>query len=416
MLSANEQNDSAYNSADLERENNVSDLQPKLLPQVIRLRHTEERHFHQLRGHPSIGSPLTVFKKSMSNLNRRYSEPDMLSSENCQEGSMRNQKLTKSEESFIQWEELGSKYQGPRKQMAKEFCLAGLHKIKKPPKLTIKTSLPSDLETTSTSLPRTSSSSSLDSSSSVSDNSVFTSSPVTSPAFSKKNLTLSQGSGKPNKELKKHSMSFSVATCKRALTKTQSCGIADFQSNCFKKGVQRERHLSCRVVQGTRANSYNSVPVGYQLRPRLMSADEVFRFVDQRNPGKPPSYEEATKCCPAAKLPSSGSSTVQNMRSTVLQLDCELQQARLNRKVTTNKVHKELFNDRLSLVSDSKDKTPAVDVVIGIHSRAYLPLTPQVYRLRTMSGSYQKNKQGSLNRCCSQPAFECMQCAKESYV
>ncbi|XP_015262276.1 PREDICTED: T-cell activation Rho GTPase-activating protein [Gekko japonicus] len=422
MLSPSQQNDSAYDSTG---DCSSSDFQDKHVQEAkgpaSRLSRTELQHHHP-QSQTASASSLTPFKKSTSQLNRRYSEPDMFSSQAYQEGNMRSQKLTKSEDNFVQRKELGLKCQELRKQITKELYLPNLHRDKKPPNLTIKSHLYSESSTSS--LFRTPSNSSLDSSSPASDSSVFTSSPLTSPSISKKNAftrpqsfstKTSVGSNTSNQELRKHSMSFSVATRKKELTKTQSCSVIGFQRGSFKKDSKRERQLSCRIIQGTCANSYNPVPVGCQLRPRFFSADEVFRFVDQKNPGKPPSYKEAIKNCSAARLPSSTSLTVQNMKSTRLHLDSQTQCPRPNRDVP-NKVYKDTFNDKLSVVSNPKDKTQAMDVVIGIHSRANLPLTPQVYRLRTMSGSYQKNKQEYLTRRCSQPTFDHIQCAKESYV
>lgn len=420
MLSPSQQNDSAYDSTDLEGECNSSDFQDKHVQETkgsaSRLSSTEQSHCSQSQ--TASASSLTPFKKSISQLNRRYSEPDMFPSQAYQEGNMRSQKLTKSEENFVQQKELGLKCQGLRKQITRELYLPNLHRNKKPPNLTIKSNLCSELSTNS--LTRTSSNSSLDSSSPASDSSVFTSSPLTSPSTSKKNAftrpqsfstRTSVGSNTSSQELRKHSMSFSVVTRKKELTKTQSCSIVGFQRGSFKKDSKRE--LSCRIIQGTCENSYNPVPVGCPLRPRFFSADEVFRFVDQKNPGKPPSYQEAVKNCSAARLPSCTSLTAQNMRST--KLYSQPQCPRPNREVP-NKVYKDIFNDKLSVISNPTDKTQAMDVVIGIHSRANLPLTPQVYRLRTMSGSYQKNKQEYLTRRCSQPTFDHIQCAKESYV
>ncbi|XP_053139480.1 T-cell activation Rho GTPase-activating protein isoform X2 [Hemicordylus capensis] len=425
MLSSSQKHDSAYDSIDLEGECNSSNLQLNHLQQaegttLSRLDCTEV-HSHQPLDQTTSASSLAHLKKAISNLDRRFSEPDMFSSQGCQEDRMRSQKLTKSEESFIQKEELRLKCQGLKK--AGYFSLAGPYRNKKPPHL--KASLQTELS--SSSLPRTSSSSSLDSCSSISDGSVFTSSPLASPSVSKKNVStwpqslstkLPDGSDISNRELKKHSMSFSVVNCKKVLTKTQSCNVGGFQRDSFKKDSKRDRHLSCRIVQGTCAENCNTMSVGCR-KSRFMSADEVFRLVDQKNPGKPPSYEEATKNCSAAGLPTYGSLTVQNMRSVGSHPDSdaasEPRRPRLNRDVP-NKVYKDLFNDRLSVITDSEDKTQAVDVVIGIHTRANLPLTPQVYRLRTMSGSYQKNKQEYLMRRCSQPAFDHIPRAKESYV
>ncbi|XP_042332612.1 T-cell activation Rho GTPase-activating protein [Sceloporus undulatus] len=427
MLSLSQQHDSAYDSTDLEGECSSNDLQPNNLlkanltasrPRSMKL------HLQQPLDQTCSVSSLTRFKLSVSKLDRRFSEPDMFSSKGSQESSsVRNQKLTKSEENVIQQEELGLKCRSLRMHMMEEPSLSGLYRTKKPPNLTMKARLQSELS--SGSLPRTSSSSSLDSITSISDSSVFTSSPLASPSLWKDNVLIrpqsfstkiSEESDTYTRELKKHSLSFSAATRKKMVTKTQSCSLSGFQRDSFKKESKKERHLSCRIVQATYVDKCKPVvPLGCELRHRFMSAEEVFQLVDQRNPGKPPSYEEATKHCAAARLPSYSSLRVQDMKTMIMSPDSEPQCSRLDREVTS-KVYKDFLSDRLSVSNNPKDNLPGVDVVIGIHPRANLPLTPQVYRLRTMSGSYQKSKQEYLMRRCSQPAFDNIQGAKESYV
>uniref|UniRef100_A0A6J0UWK9 T-cell activation Rho GTPase-activating protein isoform X1 n=1 Tax=Pogona vitticeps TaxID=103695 RepID=A0A6J0UWK9_9SAUR len=419
MMSANQQHDSAYGSTDFDGECNSSDSQPNDLPQANEPASTPsgtELYLQQrLAQTPSVSS-LTRFKQSISKLDRRFSEPDMFSSKGPQEGCTRSQKLTNSEDNVIQQEELALKCQGPTVPMMRESYLSGLYRNKKPPQLSIKADLRSELS--SGSLPRTSSNSSLDSTSSISDSSVFTSSPLTSPLAIQKNAITrpqsfstktSKESDTSSRELKKHSMSFSVATCKKVLTKMQSCSVSGFPGDGFKNDPVKERHLSCQIIHATGAGQCKTqLSTGCQQRPRFLSADEVFRLMDQKTPRKPPSYEEATKNCLAARLPSYSSLADQNLRPSMLPL---------NHKPHFPRHKKEgPFHGKPSEIIGSKDKLPPVDVVIGIHSRANLPLTPQVYRLRTMSGSYQKNKHEYLVRRCSQPAFDHIQCAKESYV
>ncbi|KAJ7342150.1 hypothetical protein JRQ81_009200 [Phrynocephalus forsythii] len=429
ILPVDQQYDSAHESRDFEGECNSSDSQPNDLPQAGEIANTpssQECYLQQrLAQTPSVSS-VTRFKQSLSKLDRRFSEPDMFSSKGPQEGCMRSQKLTKSEGDVLQQEGQGLKCQGPTAPMTGEAYLSGLYRNKKPPQLSVKVGLPSEFS--SSSLARSSSSSSLDSASSISDSSVFTSSPLTSPSdFQKNTQTRPQSfstkapkeSDTSSRELRKHSMSFSVVTRKKVLTKMQSCSASGFQRDSFRKDPMKERRLSCRINQaaGGADPCKPLMSTGCQQRPRFLSADEVFRLVDQKTPRKPPSYEEATKNCSAARLPSYSSSADHNTRPFIVSLlDHKPHLPRPNREVT-NKAYKEgLLNGNLSVTADSMDKLTAVDVVIGIHSRANLPLTPQVYRLRTMSGSYQKSSQEYLVRRCSQPAFDHIQCAKESYV
>ncbi|XP_044304681.1 T-cell activation Rho GTPase-activating protein [Varanus komodoensis] len=419
-LSASPQHDSAYDSADLEGECDSSDLQPEDPQQANgtgnRPSHAEFSSQQPLIQSTSL-STLSRLKQSVGKLDRRFSEPDMFSSKGCQEHQMKSQKLARTGENFSQQKEAGLKCQELGMPMESQPSLSGIYRNKKPPNLSIKADVQAELS--SHSLPRSSSNSSLDSASSTSDSSVFTSSPLTSPSHKNaltqpqsSSLQVSDGNDTSIPNLKRHSMSFSVLR-KKGLAKSQSCHSAGFLRDSFKRDSKKERHLSCRIVHTPCVDSYKPAPLGCQPKSTFMSADEVFHLVDQKNPGKPPSYEEATKNWPACRLPSYGSSTVQNTRSTVLPPSVEHQHPRLSREAA-NKEPKDLPSDRVFVNSDSKDKP--VDVVIGIHSRANLPLTPQVYRLRTMSGSYQKNKQEYLVRRCSQPTFDHIQCAKESYV
>ncbi|XP_050805620.1 T-cell activation Rho GTPase-activating protein [Gopherus flavomarginatus] len=430
LLSPTQQNDSAYESTDPEAECSSSISQIKELQKAkgktssLRSRDPQCQKTQDL---PPSASSLTVFKNSISTPDRRFSEPDM-SLQDCLEGKIRNQKLTKSEDNFtIQQEQLRLQGQELEKHLPGELFPGGHYRTKKPLNLSVKTNLPSELS--SGSLPKTSSNCSLDSSLSNSDCSVFTSSPLVSPSSPKRNFVTrpqsfstntADESDTPIREIKKHSMSFSFATRKKVLTKTQSWEpgkATGFQRNSFKKDSKKENQFSGRIVQEHCTNNGKPLCMVYQPRSRFRSADEVFREVDQKNPGKPPSYEEATKNCLAAKVPSYSTLTVQNMRATVSNQDSlPLHPCLSNREVTTDMDQKDLPSDRLFVVNDSQIQTETID--IGINSRASLPVTPRVYRLRTMSESYQKNKQEYLIRRCSQPVFEVDQIkyAKESYV
>nr|XP_009686300.1 PREDICTED: T-cell activation Rho GTPase-activating protein-like [Struthio camelus australis] len=213
-------------------------------------------------------------------------------------------------------------------------------------------------------------------------------------------------------------MSFSFANRRKTLTKTQSWGPGKsigFPTDSF---TMKGNQFSCRIVRGNMPDENKPLPVGYQQRPRFRSADEVFREVDQRNPGRPPSYEEATKNCLSTQVPSY-SLTVQTMRSTMSKEDalppypctsCAQNIAYMAPRA--------LLSDASSAGKDSEGETATHNVALGVNSRVSLPVTPGVYRLRAMSESYQKNKHEYMTRRCSQPIFEVdqIQYAKESYV
>ncbi|KFQ48402.1 T-cell activation Rho GTPase-activating protein, partial [Pelecanus crispus] len=386
-----QQNDSAYDSPDPEAEGS---------PHTSQMEQPKGRSTSVSRRYPTCISAisLTNCRNDISVMDRRYSEPD-LSFQNCLEGRIRKQKLNKSEDNFqVQQKQLG--LEALEKQLA---------------------ILPSQLSTDS--LPKTSSSCSLESS----DGSVFTSSPVVSPSSPKKSFLNRPQSfstkatidyNTPTREIKKHSMSFSFANRRKTLIKTQSWGPGKnmgFQRDSFTK---KEDQFSCRVVQENSLDDDKPLPVAYQQRPRFRSADEVFREVDQRNPGRPPSYEEATKNCLAPEVPSHNL-TVQTMRLKVS--NQEALPPHPCSSCAQDAVYmaiRDLPSGRVSAVKDSDVETETLSVTVGINSRVSLPVTPGVYRLRAMSESCQKNKLEYVARRCSQPVFEVdqIQYAKESYV
>ncbi|XP_074780615.1 T-cell activation Rho GTPase-activating protein isoform X1 [Athene noctua] len=389
-LCAAQQTDSAYDSADPEAEGSLHTSQ---------MEQPKGRSTSVSRRYPTcISAPsLTNTRNDISTMDRRYSEPD-LSFQNCLEGRIRKQKLNKSEDNFpIQQKQLG---------------LEALEK-----RLAI---LPSQLSTDS--LPKTSSSCSLESS----DGSVFTSSPVVSPSSPKKTFLnrpqsfstkATEDCSTPSREIKKHSLSFSFANRRKTLIKTQSWGPGKnmgFQRDSFTK----EDQFSCRVVQENSPDNDKPLPAAYQQRPRLRSADEVFREVDQKNPGRPPSYEEATKNCLATQV-HSHNLTVQAMRLKMSNQDALLPHPCSScAQDAAYTALMDLPSGRVSAAKDSDVKTETLSVSVGINSRVSLPVTPGVYRLRAMSESCQKKKLEYVARRCSQPVFEVdqIQYAKESYV
>ncbi|NWW34198.1 TAGAP protein, partial [Panurus biarmicus] len=344
------------------------------------------------------GPSLTYFRNDISTMDRRYSESD-LSFQKCLDDTIRKQRLNKSEDNF-------SVKQKQLWMEALEERLAGL---------------PSQLSTDS--LPKTSSSCSLESS----DGSVFTSSPVVSPSSPKKTFLnrpqsfstkATEDHSKPSREIKKHSMSFSFANRRKTLIKTQSWGPGKtmfFQRDSFTK---KEDQFSCRVVQEDSQNDDKLLPVEYQQRPHLRSVDEVFRVVDQKNPGRPPSYEEAVKNCLATQVPSQNL-TVQTLRLAVSKQDVLLPHPRSHSaQDTAYRDLRDLRSARVSATKDSDMETETFSISVGVNSRVNLPVTPGVYRMRAMSESCQKNKLEYVARRCSQPVFEVeqIQYAKESYV
>ncbi|NXC64010.1 TAGAP protein, partial [Aleadryas rufinucha] len=390
QLCAAHQNDSAYDSPDPEVEG---------CPCASEMEQAKGRNATVSRRYPThISAPsLTSFRNDISTMDRRYSESD-LSFQNCLGDTIRKQKLNKSEDNF------------PVQQ--KQLWLDALEKRL--------AALPSQLSTDS--LPKTSSSCSLESS----DGSVFTSSPVVSPSSPKKTFLnrpqsfstkATEDCSTPSREIKKHSMSFSFANHRKTLIKTQSWGPGKnmfFQRDSFPKKDQ----FSCRIVQEDSRNDGKPLHVEYQQRPRFRSVDEVFRDVDQKNPGRPPSYEEAVKNCLATKVPSHNL-TVQTLRSAVSNQENLLPHACSHSAQDTAYMDlRDLHSARVSAAKDSDMETETFSITVGVNSRVSLPVTPGVYRMRAMSESCQKNKLEYVAQRCSQPVFEVeqIQYAKESYV
>ncbi|NXS38119.1 TAGAP protein, partial [Pomatostomus ruficeps] len=390
QLCAAHQNDSAYDSPDPEAEGS---------PCTSEMEQAKGRSATVSRRYPThISAPsLTNFRNDISTMDRRYSESD-LSFQNCLDDTIRKQKLNKSEDNF------------PIQQ--KQLWLESLEKRL--------AALPSQLSTDS--LPKTSSSCSLESS----DGSVFISSPVVSPSSPKKSfLTRPQSfstkatedCSTPSREIKKHSMSFSFANHRKTLIKTQSWGPGKtvfFQRDSFTKKDQ----FSCRIVQEVSCNDDKPLHVEYQQRPRFRSVDDVFREVDQKNPGRPPSYEEAVKNCLATKV-SSHNLTVQTLRLAVSNQKALLPHPCSHSAQDTAYMDlRDLHCARVSATKDSDMETETFSITVGVNSRVSLPVTPGVYRMRAMSESCQKNKLEYVAQRCSQPVFEVeqIQYAKESYV
>ncbi|NXF06173.1 TAGAP protein, partial [Smithornis capensis] len=391
QLFAAHQNDSAYDSPDPEAEGS---------PFQSEMEQPKGRNATVSRRHPThvSASSLTNLRNDISMMDRRYSESD-LSFQNRLDDTIRKQKLNKSEDNFpVQKKQLG------------------LETLEK--RLAV---VPSQLSTDS--LPKTSSSCSLESS----DGSVFTSSPVVSPSSPKKTFLnrpqsfstkVTEDCSTPNREIKKHSMSFSFANRRKTLIKTQSWGPGKnifFQRDSFTK---KEDQFSCRIVQENSPNDDKPLPAEYRQRPRFRSVDEVFREVDQKNPGSPPSYEEAVKNCLATKV-LSHNPTVQTMRLAVSNQDALLSHPCSSSAQDAAYVGlRDLPSGRVSATKDSDAETETFSVTVGVNSRVSLPVTPGVYRLRAMSESSQKNKLEYVARRCSQPVFEVdqIQYAKESYV
>ncbi|XP_078505257.1 T-cell activation Rho GTPase-activating protein isoform X1 [Lissotriton helveticus] len=428
-----QQNDSAYDSTDLEVEGLCS------------LSSNRQQSGHCRCGDSGIGDQgcqmdvhsglSSVSGRDPENCNgkmdRRSSEPNLFLSQAGPEQGISKQKLTKSHDDVTAGQSsVDYEVEDQLHGLKEDNCMTCNYKSKKPTCLKVNTSLQLEL-----SLSKTPSSCSLDSSCSNSDSSVFTSSPRISPSSPKRRFFPRHESFSANKcvegnkvlpvnrQIKKHSMSFSFLQYKKTLTKTQSWEperhIAATNRTSFKKDFENGAQLKSDIVQ-ERCGAQLESAQPCQPRARLMSADEVFRLVDQKNPGKPPSYEEAVQRSISAKLPSYGSLTVHTLRSTMLPHDSLL----------PHSLHNDNFNNSAQDNGASSEhgkpcmrnrvhrRCPVSDAAEEMHTRIHANPN-SAHCPRTTPELQEQTKQECLVRRCSHPLFEGydqIQYAKESYV
>nr|XP_033791661.1 T-cell activation Rho GTPase-activating protein [Geotrypetes seraphini] len=414
-LSSVPQSDSAYDSTDPEAECSSSSSpgwqhQPQI-PWGY-----DKSGSDKSRGHFDKDSDPSKANKCKAKINRRCSEPNLFSqpSQTSLRKEVKSQKLTRSHDDISLWQ----KNQEPAKRLSEDYYPTCLYKYKKPLNLIVNTKL--QLQLSSGSLNKTSSICSLDSNS---DSSVFTSSPLISPSSPKKTVfprhqsfcikkAKDANEAHPIKELKKHSMSFSFVSHKKMLTKTQSWGPERSKSvrrEGSKKELMKESQLGCKTVQENSTNKPQPT-IPCQARSRIMSADQVFRMVDQRNPGKPPSYEEAIHRNLPVQVPSYQKMTVQRMKDTLTHQHWFVSHYR----ATNDAQRTDPSSAENSFPLETESPTNGT-----VQTNPQLLGRPTIYRTRTMSESLQKNKHEYLIRRCSQPLFNVcdqIQYAKESYV
>ncbi|XP_043910636.1 T-cell activation Rho GTPase-activating protein [Protopterus annectens] len=395
------------------------------------------------RGKEPIRSLLSS-EQYLSRMERRCSEPNILPSQEISVSKMSSQKLARSHDNFpVEQENSLFQVQGLKKHRLAKHLREKLPD-KKVMKETEGAALQLDVSPTGSS--KASSTCSLDSSRSNSDSSVFTSSPPPSPSAPKKSPATRHQSfivnELHNKSIKKTSMSFCYA--KKPLGQTRSWGPGkslSFRKDNIKTSSKQEKQSSCDIVQEDSASWTEQVKP--TVRPRLLSADEVFQMVDSKIPGKPPSYAEATQNEQALPV-FPKNMTVEAMRQTLKSSPAAL----------PSFLHKELPNsiilrndtlprkDRPSSLTDcfissrtqvqdvdylfsrtsvkfdhQKEITP--DNVIQKPIDASLYMVASAFRPRTMSESTVKQRDKRPQQCCSQQLLEfCKQIphAKESYV
>lgn len=409
------QNDSAYDSNDPDVEPSSAVSSPSRLPQVP----SETAAGLGPRGPqdtwelaPAV-STVARLKSSLSDPDRRYSEPNMAFSQECLDSRKANQKLTRSEDDFTRAQP-GSGFESEEAEdpFPEEVFPAVEGKSQRPQDLKVKSWTQGSASPWGP-VPKALSNGSVDASSD--------SSPMASPSSPKKNFFTRHKSftktdkSKPNREIKKHSMSFSFASHKKVLSKTSSCSSVkskDFTRDQVRKDLKKVGQLVGRIVQENVSEMHSHTALDFSSRACAHS-------VAQRSPGSPPSYEEAIRC-QALGLAACGSQTVGNMRARMLSLDSGLTRPPFRHDGDSRNMCGQgpLDRHRLSPRTETWEQSRTVHASVETTGQVTIIQRPELHRLRTVSESTQKNQLDYLVRRCSQPIFEVdqLQYAKESYI
>lgn len=238
--------------------------------------------------------------------------------------------------------------------------------------------------------------SSLDSTTSNhSECSVFTSSPKVSPGCSRKANATNQPSVVPKgqqditkPEEKRRSQSMRVTT--KVLMRTRSLGA--FSRSSQKKDSQKENSFPCETLQED-LQSEADPPAELQNRPRPLSAVEVFKHVDSRQPCRPPSYEQAVQN--VGPPPRYRSMTVKD----AIEVERRSRPSSVNYDFPASCSSKQYTYSQDSFAQEASFVEPR-----------------QPFRQRAMSESVSTRQHDAVSRRCSQPVFEELSYAKESYV
>ncbi|TKS76231.1 T-cell activation [Collichthys lucidus] len=225
-----------------------------------------------------------------------------------------------------------------------------------------------------------------------SDCSVFTSSPVPSPACTRRANNQPPMAAKVQQEITRpitdeKRRSQSVRVPNKVLMRTRSLGA--FGRSSLKKDSQKENSFPCETLQEDSQSEADS-PVEPPHKSRPLSAIEVFKHVDSKLPCRPPSYERAVQ--DTSLPPQYGSMTVHDARRS-----------------------------RPSSVNYDFPPTCPVNQYKDCFSKAAQDEADMVerrqpFRQRAMSESVSAGHREVVSRRCSQPVFEEFSYAKESYV
>ncbi|XP_040094846.1 T-cell activation Rho GTPase-activating protein [Oryx dammah] len=416
------QNDSAYDSNDPDHDVEPAgspSSQPPGPPEVA-AGGVEPRV--PLRRWEPVVSTTARLKGFLGQPERRYSDPSAASSPECLEGRRANPKLTRSEDDFTAVAQAASRFAGEEAEdpFPEEVFPAAEGRAQRPRDLGEQSPTQGSVSLCAW-VPKAASSGSLDA---FSD-----SSPLASPSSPQGNFFTRHQSftkaekSKPNREIKKHSMSFSFASQQRVLTKTRSFGAAKSKGcprDQEKRGSKKESQLAGRIVQESSSDALGQAALGFNSGAYTLSVEDVFRLVDQRHPGRPPSYEEAVRL-QALELAPRGGQTVGSLRARVLSLDAGLLPplpAHPHGDSRNIRGPEPLDGLRRGRGTETWRQSLPDCAPRDAAGQVTVPGTSELQRLRTASESQQKGRQAILARRCSQPVFDAEQLrfAKESYI
>ncbi|XP_055472016.1 T-cell activation Rho GTPase-activating protein [Psammomys obesus] len=408
------QNDSAYdsNDPDVEPTNAIASPSrqlegPTATVAVLETRSPQDTSESSLEPNFSMVARL---KSSIGQQDRRFSEPNMSPSQECLMERMTKQKLTKSEDGFTMPQEACFEGDEAEDPFTEEVFPAVEGKPKRPVDLKVK-NLVQGLASSQGLVHKAFSS--------VSTVESLDSSPAPSPSCPKRNFftrhqsfTTKMDKLKPQREVRKHSMSFSFASHKKVLARTSSIG-SEKSKNFSRdqiKDLRKESQLAGRIIQENESAIQSQTTLGFSLsRTWAVSVDNMFQLVDVRKPGSPPSYEEAIHC-QTSGLTAYAGQTVGSMRERMLKWSTAL--TPLPSHHGGDHSEGTPGGHRLSPMTEHWKQSQTVSVSVETQGRS------ELHRLRTMSESVQKAKLDCLRQQHSHMVFEAnrLQCAKESYI
>ncbi|XP_038195788.1 T-cell activation Rho GTPase-activating protein [Arvicola amphibius] len=405
------QNDSAYDSND-------PDVEPmSAIPSPSR--QLEGPTDLDNRGPQESSSELIVsmvarLKSSIGQQDRRFSEPNMSPSQESFMSQMTEQKPPKSEDNFTMPQEASCFEGDEAEDPFTEEVFPGVEgKPKRPVDLKIK-NLTQGLTSAQGLGPKVFSR--------VSPCKSLDNSPAPSPSCPKRSFftrhqsfTTKTDKAKPQREMRKHSMSFSFTSQKKVLPRTSSTGSEkpkDFSRDQIKKGLRKESQLAGRIIQENESEIQSQTALGFSLsRTWALSVDNVFQLVDVKKPGSPPSYEEAIHYQMSGLTACSGQ-TVGSMRARERTLKGSAAPPPLPSRLGGDHSEGTPDGHRSSPMTEHWKQSQTVCVSVETRGRS------ELHRLRTMSESMQKATLDCLRRRHSHMVFEFdqLQCAKESYI